>query len=122
NEVKLTAPLGYSTYYWKKDLVETPGSSNIYLASAGTGAIGDAATYSVKVLLPTGCVSAASNAITTIWTDPQPTSPLTNIPGETGISATSAQVTWNDLSTETGYEDWRYRFNGGPPFNYNFEN
>ncbi|MBX2971066.1 MAG: fibronectin type III domain-containing protein [Cyclobacteriaceae bacterium] len=111
NRINFTATPGYSTYYWFRNGIQVAsGSSNTRQISAGTGAVGDAGLYTVRVLEGTGCTSAPSNTIQVYWNASQPTSPRPTSPTMTGISATQINVSWPDYSGEVGYELWRIRF------------
>ena len=113
NIIQLTAPLGYTNYIFYNGTTSVQNSSsNTYTFSQNNGAAADAGIYTTKVLMAAGCMSVSSNPIKVVWTNPQPVTnpPPALVPVPVPGSTTSMNVTWNDVSGETGYEVWRWRF------------
>ncbi len=118
-ELYLTAPNGYPTYYWFKNGIATtpiqPASSqtsvNTVLIKNNQGNAAQAGDYTVKVLLPNGCPSEHSNIIKVVYGTSGPTAPT--ITSAQAISATQIQIQWSSATGATGYEVWRYRFGFG---------
>ena len=133
NRIDFTAPAGFGLYNWYKNgvLVETKtgAGANTRQVSSGTGASGDAGSYTVNVQLASGCISQTSNAIVVNWVASQPTSPrpapspgpgIPDGPTMTPVNPTRLDLTWPDYPNEIGWEVWRLEFGGGSP-SYNFK-
>jgi predicted esterase len=127
NSVILTAPIGYSQYFWYKNgnlVAATPppgGAANTNQVSVNAGGINDAGNYQVKVQEATGCQSEFSNTITLVYTTPH-TSPgqPTNVTA-TPVSSTDVRLNWvQNIANETGFEIWRNRQNSNGYVNQPF--
>ncbi|HMJ71560.1 MAG TPA: fibronectin type III domain-containing protein [Cyclobacteriaceae bacterium] len=116
NRINFIAPPGNLQYTWFKNGVQIAQSavSNTYEISSNTGTSGDAGSYTVTVLQPSGCGSLPSNPIVVTWNASQPNSPRPAAPSTTLVNEKEANITWTDYGAETGYEVWRIRFGLGP--------
>jgi predicted esterase len=110
NVVDLTAPAGYSEYYWYKDnvLVATTTTRTRNILS-GSGSATTAGAYTVAVKETSGCKSQKSNVITAVYKSPH-TGPTAPVLGTfTALSSTEVRLNWADAPAEGEYEIWRSR-------------
>lgn len=117
NRVNLVAPIGNLRYTWFKNGSQIAESmiSNTLEVSTNTGSSGDAGSYTVKVLQPSGCESLDSNPIVVTYNASQPAGPpRPAAPSTVLVNENQGKITWTDYGNETGYEVWRIRFGLGP--------